>query len=169
MSDHMLLAGLAQSVQALFADAITSDPAPGLHGVPVDLRSPREARPDGSALSLWLYRVDAVAASRAMLPTRAPSGDGPDRGLPLDAHFLITPLAPPEQAHLLLGKALETLRGHPLLAGADLRGALAGGGYQLRLTLETLTLGESAQLWLALQEPQRLAVACVARLVEAAS
>lgn len=47
-----------------------------------------------------------------------------------------------------------------MLTGLDLRGGLTG---EVRLSMETLTLDESARLWSALQEPYRLAVAVLAR------
>jgi hypothetical protein len=168
MTEHTVLAGLSETLQGVFEAAITNDPAPGLNAMLVDLRSAREMRLDNEALglSVWLYRVDTAAQPRGMLPTRAPRGDGEGLGLTLEAHYLLTPMGEtPGDEQKMLGRVLEVLRDHPVLSGGDLRGALAAGKHEVRLTIETLTLAESAQLWLAMQEPYRLAVACLARVI----
>jgi len=167
MTEHDALAGVSETLKAVFEAAITNDPAPGLNGMLVDLRSPREMRLDNEALglSVWLYRVDTAAQPRAMLPTRSPRGEGEAHGMALEAHFLLTPIGEaPGDEQRMLGRVLEVLRDHPVLSGDDLRGALADGQHEARLTIETLTLAESTQLWLAMQEPYRLAVACLARV-----
>lgn len=164
MADHTIIAATSASLQALFEGTITNDPAPALSGLLVDLRSPRDVRldNDGLGLSVWLYRVDVTTDRRTVLP--APPLPGQRRsgdGLAFELHYLITPIAAgPEDEQTVLGCVLETLRAYPVLTGPDLRGGLTG---EVRLSLETLTLEDSARLWTALLEPYRLAVAVLAR------
>jgi hypothetical protein len=170
MSDHTVLAGLSATLKVLLEGAITNDEAPGLNGMQIDLRSPREMRLDNESLglSLWLYRVDPVAQQRSMLSTRAATGEVISRAPMVEAHYLLTPIAEdPEGDLAMLGRLLETLQATPVLNGSQLQGALAGTQREVRLMVETLTLAESAHLWQALQEPYRPSVACVARVVEA--
>jgi hypothetical protein len=134
----------------------------------IDLRSPREMRLDNEALglSVWLYRVDAAAQARGMVPTRAPRGEAESQALAVEAHYLLTPIGEtPGDEQQMLGRVLETLHQHPMLRGDELRGGLADGKYEVRLTMETLTLAESTLLWQAMQEPYRLTVACLARVI----
>jgi hypothetical protein len=164
MSDHTVLAGVSETLKALFEAAITNDPAPGLNGMQVDQRSPRDMRLDNESLglSMWLYRVDSAAQPRSMLPSREPAS----RSSALEAHFLLTPIGEEPPSDLaMLGRVLDTVRDHPVLDPAHLKGSLAGSQAEIRLTIETLTLAESTQLWQALQEPYRPAVACLARVV----
>jgi hypothetical protein len=82
--------------------------------------------------------------------------------------YTLTPITEePLEDQAMLGRVLETVRDYPVLSGSELRGAQAAGRHEVRLTLETLSLAESAHLWLALQEPYRPAEACVAPIVEA--
>jgi hypothetical protein len=170
MTDHTLIAAVSATLKALFETAITSHSAPGLNGMLIDLRSPRDMRLDNESLglSVWLYRVDAHANPRSLVPTRPLLGQ-PAAVTPLlpELHYLVTPVAASvEDEQAMLGRVLETLRDHPVLTGDALRGALAGSQHEIRLTSEMLTLDETIRLWQALQEPYRTAVACQARLVE---
>ncbi|MBV1796843.1 DUF4255 domain-containing protein [Siccirubricoccus sp. G192] len=136
--------------------------------VSVSLESPKAARPadPGEAVvSLWLHRVARQGDVLNLPPRRL----GPDRmeapRLPVDLHYLATPLgADPITRQRLLGVVLQAMHANPMLGADRLEPALPAAGIgALRLHLEPHTTEELARLWHALHEPYEL---CAAYLVD---
>lgn len=169
MADFPVIRAVSESLRELLREHITLSTDPGLVNVPIDLRSPRELREDGvaRAVSLWLYRV----VRNPDLLNLAPQRVGPDqftrRPLPLELHYLLTPIAEASgDEQFLMGRALQTLDDHALLQGTELRDALEGSDAEMRLVLETLNLEELTRVWQALQESYQLSVSYLVQVVE---
>jgi hypothetical protein len=61
----------------------------------------------------------------------------------------------------MLGRSMQALYEHPILAGPDLRGApapagLVGSAEILSTTIDPMTLEERSRIWFAIQRPYRL-------------
>jgi hypothetical protein len=170
VSEFTAILAASKSLKALLDAAIAASTDPELPQVLVDLRSPREMRGTAQApargVSLWLYRVvrDADLVNRPPdRPTRDTVGRHP---LPVDLHYLVTPLHDrPEGEQALLGKVLEVLNDRPVLRGSDLRLPLEAGVDELRITLETLSLEEITRTWEALEESYQLSVSYLVQVV----
>ena len=176
MSDFTALLAVSQTLKSLLDGAISGSADPELPHVPTTLASPKEVRSTTSsttpaaALSLWLYQV----RRNPDLLNEPPRRISPDQvlppALPVDLYFLVTPIytsAEGEQA--LLGKVLQTLNDHSILAGSLLAAPLDPAADQLRLTLEALSLEEITRVWTALDEPYQLSVSYHVQLVRISS
>lgn len=169
MADYPVIRAVSESVRELLREHITLSADTGLADVPIELRSPRELREDGvaRAVSLWLYRVVRNPDLLNQPPGRVRPDQFSRRPLPLELHYLLTPIAEASgDEQFLLGRALQTLHDHALLQGTDLRDALEGSEAELRLVLETLNLEELTRVWQALQESYQLSVSYLVQVVE---
>jgi hypothetical protein len=169
MADFPVIRAVSESLRELLREHITLSSDPGLNNVPIDLRSPRELREAGVArvVSLWLYRVVRNPDLLNLPPERRGTDQFVRRPLPLELHYLLTPVASrPDDEQLLLGRALQTLHDHASLEGTALRDTLADSNAELRLVLETLNLEELTRVWQALQESYQLSVSYLAQVVE---
>jgi hypothetical protein len=145
----------------------------------VTLTSPREATTAGiQGVSLWLYQTTRDDQRLNAPPRRVAPDQLEPTPLPLQLHFLATPLvrvdpnAPdtgPVEEHLLLGKVLELFHAHPRLSGTDLQDALVGSSAQISVRLEALPIEDVARVWWALQRPYQLSVSYEVTLVEIAT
>src|SRR4051812_50180472 len=89
--------------------------------VTVALKAPDELSGATKAVSIWLYRIGRDPDLVNRPPQRLADGQVERQPLPLDLHYLITPLASqPAMAHDLLGRAMQTLNDHPVVRGGDL-------------------------------------------------
>jgi hypothetical protein len=132
----------------------------------VTLKSPDELAGATKALSLWLYRVSRDPDVLNQPPERLQSGQVERHLLPLDLHYLITPLtSQPVLAHDLLGRAMQTLNDHPVLRGADLKAPLDRSRDELRIFLEPLSVEDLTRLWTSSRQPFRLSAAYLVQLV----
>jgi hypothetical protein len=151
----VIVPAVSRTLRSLLDAAITASADPELPHVPTTLAAPRDVRPGttpAAALSLWLYRVN-----------RAPHA--PDA---VALSYLVTPIcSTPEAEQALLGTVLQTLDDNAIVAGSALAAPLDPAGDELRITLEPLTLEELTRLWAALDEPYRLSLSYVVRLVRA--
>jgi hypothetical protein len=132
----------------------------------VTLDTPQEME-DGTTegLSIWLYLLQRDEQTLNRPPRRISADQVEDRPLPLRLHYLVTPIVDrasranaSELEQLVLGKVLQLLHDDTSLAGALLRGALAGSGLEFFVRLEPLTLEEITRVWDALDEPYQLCV-----------
>jgi Pvc16 N-terminal domain len=140
---------------------ITLTAEPGLAGVPIDPRAPRElelANVD-QVVSLWLHRVE----SQPDLLNRTPPWPAPDREphtvTPLELCLHVTPMHRDAGTRLLLlGRTAQVLTDHRRLSGADLSGSLAGSGTVLTLGMEQLGAYELNLLWASQATFQRTGI-----------
>jgi uncharacterized protein DUF4255 len=140
---------------------ITLSGEPGISGISIDLRSPRElelANVD-AAVSLWLHRVE----SQPDLLNRALPRPDPDHELhtptPLELCLYVTPMNGDVGTRLLLlGRIAQVLTDHRRLTGADLSGSLAGTSTVLNLGMEQLGAYELNLLWASQGTYQRAGI-----------
>jgi hypothetical protein len=169
MGGYAVIRSVTETLESLLQQNITSSTDPELHGVGIDLRSPKEMREDNDAkgISLWLYRVvrDGHTLNR---PAERPAPNRVERQpLPVNLYYLVTPIASsPDDEQLLLGKVLQLFNDTPVLRGAVLTEELRDSAEELRLTLELLSLEELTRVWDALKEPYQLSVSYLVQLVE---
>lgn len=172
MSRYDALQGISLTLQNLLETHITDSTDPGLQGVPIFLRSPREMRGNDdlqgvNGVSLWLYRTERFAYTLNKPPVREAADRLQREPLPVNLYYLVTPVTEnPSDEQLLLGKVLEVFNDHQTLRGPVLQGGLEGGDEELRLTLEPLTLEELTRVWDALKEPYSLSMSYLVQTVD---
>jgi hypothetical protein len=169
MSEFTAIRAVSQTLFDILEANITNSTEPELQGVPIDLRSPREMRGDGTpslGISLWLYQV----VRNADLLNHPPQRPAPDRilrrALPIDLYYLVTPIAnEPEDEQALMGRVLQVFNDRPILRGSDLKDSLLNTQVELRMILEAPSLEELTRIWHALQEPYQLSVTYMVQLL----
>lgn len=149
MSEFSAIRAVSQTLQELLESG-TAD-----LGVTVHLLSPKELQADGdTGISLWLYRITRNEYVWNQPPQRPASGQVAYRPVPVNLHYLITPLTgDAESEQMLLGRILQVLNDNPSLRGAALQDPLPEGNEELRIALDPLSLEELTRIWSALQEP----------------
>lgn len=159
MSEFTAIRAISQSLRDLVESNIP------LPGVTVALSTPSEF--DGQGVSIWLYRVNRNENLLNQPRRRVGADLREQRPLPLNLHYLFTPLMnDPLDEQLLLGRILQLFNDVPVLRGADLHDALAGEDEAFRIHLETLTLEEITRVWSALQESYQTSVSYLVEVVE---
>ncbi len=150
-------------------------------GAVVTLLPPAAPLPEGPGVNLYLYHV-LLPAERHALPAE-PFGRPVDRpGDQLHLRYLLTPLArrpddggadAGDEAHLMLGLAMEALRTTPVLRGADVPASDAGASSaddqspafgQATIALQSAGVDEMARLWESGRAGYRLSVAYEVRV-----
>jgi hypothetical protein len=127
----------------------------------VTLDSPRDAVPGGpdqAVISLWLYRVTRHG-DLVNLPPRRVALDRVERSrLPLQLHYLMTPLgADMLTRQRLLGVAMQAMHDRALVPAGMLEAPLLAAGVGgLHVHLETHGLEELTRVWHALTHPYEL-------------
>jgi len=177
MSNHLAIAAVTSTLRNLLESGITGKDADvldaDLSDTKITAQPPDKARAADAAnnqINLFLYHVVASAAWRNTdMPRRAPAGE---RGIPplgLNLYYLISvygrgPTNTEIFAHRLLGRAMNILNDHPLLAAPDIQAALlnndlAGQLERVRIALQPLSLEELSKLWTGFQTQFRLSAA----------
>jgi Pvc16 N-terminal domain len=168
MSDYPVISAVSQTLRTLLTANITQSTDTQIKNVPIELLSPREMQDNSETLgvSVWLYRVARMAEMLNEPPLRVSINQIARTPLPLQLHFLVTPVADdPLTRHALLGKVLQVFNDNSILRGADLQGILQGTTDQLRVVLETLSLEDLSLVWDALSEPYQLSVSYLMQVV----
>ena len=168
MSEFTAIRAVTKTLRALLEDHITNSTDLQLNGVPIELHSPKEMRaaPPKSGVSLWLYRATRNGDTLNGAPIRIAPDEELPRPLPIDLHYLVTPMTGTEEdERMLLGRVLQSLNDHTVVRGSDLQDDLAGEDTQLRVNLEQLTLEELTRVWTALEEPYQLSVSYQVQVV----
>lgn len=169
MSDFTAISAMSASLKSILADGITNNPDPQLTGVPVHLLSPKEMRDSldkKTGISLWLYRVARNGDLQNAPPRFVPPNQITRHALPLDMHYLVTPIMEKaEDEQTLLGRVAQLFNDHTVVRGASLQATLKNSGQEFRLNLETLTLEELTRVWHALAEPYQLSLSYLVQLV----
>ncbi len=168
MSSFTAIRAVSSSIGALLRRYITESDDGDVGGVPISRLSPRELRErEGDVVSVWLYQVVRNAETLNHPPRRISRDTRERHPLPVNIHFLVTPLADSsEMEHALLGRVLQVFNDHSVLEGPLLTDDLAADGVSLRLSLQPMTLEELTAVWDALREPYQLSVAYVVQVVE---
>lgn len=149
MSEYTAVRAVSQTLKELLEDHIT-DPT-----VQVFLTSPKEMQQGNqNGISIWLYRITRNEFLLNQPPRRPANGQVSHPPMPVNLHYLITPLmTDPRDEQTLLGLVLQLFNDHATLSGGDLKDALLGGDEELRLSFEAPSLEDLTRIWGALQEP----------------
>lgn len=162
MSEYPVVSATSATLRTLLLQHFMDSGDPTLAGVDVFLQSPRQLRDDEETsvgVSLWMYRVTRNEFLLNRPPPPAGESTFANQPLPIDLHYLVTPLSDdPGDEQDLLGRILQTFHDHAVVRGTDLQDELAGSGHELRVTLDSLSLEDLTRVWNALQEPYSLSV-----------
>ena len=181
MSNFLAIATVTETLRQLLQAAVDTD----LPGATVTMTRPQEqaSGPAGPAINVFLYEVTPNPALRNTdLPTRRASGQLQERPLiALDLHYLLSFSGDESQLEpqRLLGTAVRTLQGRPMLTRQMLVDAMASTtlGFLassnlvaaidlVKLTPSSLTLQDLSNLWsVFFQVPYVLSVAYEASVV----
>jgi hypothetical protein len=159
MSTYPVVSAVSATLRNLLRRHLADSGDPALSTVEVLLGSPRALRDEDTGVSLWMYRVTRNEFLLHHPPPPPAEGAFAHHALPIDLHFLVTPLAEdPGDEQDLMGRILQTFTDHAVVRGTDLADELSDSGHELRVTLDTLSLEDLTRIWNALQEPYSLSV-----------
>jgi len=150
VSDYTAIRDAVLSVRDLLRRHITDTVEPGLQGVPIDLRGPRELELSNvdAAVSLWLHRVESQPDLLNRPPPRSDTSHEFHMQTPVELCLHVTPINNDAGTRLLLtGRIAQIFTDHRRLSGADLVGSLAGSTTTLQLGMEQLGAYELNLLW----------------------
>ncbi|MEQ9495403.1 MAG: DUF4255 domain-containing protein [Deltaproteobacteria bacterium] len=168
MSDYTVIRSVSRTLRDLLMRFVTNSGEPGISGIPIRLRSPREilgAPAPEQAVSLWMYQLVRNADRLNDPPQRVPPNLRRRPPFPADLNYLVTPLTDPENDHALLGRVVQVFNDFSKLAGGELNDVIQNDGLELKLTFQPLTLEALTRIWDALNEPYRLSVAYTVQVV----
>lgn len=139
----------------------------GLSGYAVEAMQAREIRPNlQDRVGLLLYRVGLDRSRRHVeLPRLSPGGPG-RTALGLELHYLLIVWGrtSPEGEQVMLGRCMQILDEHAVLAGPMLSPAYAWEpGVGLQLTIDTLETEDFLRLWDGFEGPPQLSVPYLVR------
>jgi len=135
----------------------------------ITLAAPDDKVTGNPRLSLYLYHIEQDGHLRNQ--PRLAVGPNGQRFPPISVQlrYLITPLdKKEEQNHLMFGRILQHFHDEPViesLDGAPLDDSYGANSPAVRVTFETLTLEQLAQVWHALDASYRLSIAYTVRIV----
>lgn len=180
MSAALLAA--SQTLQSVLLARFQEDPVLRPLFPPIGASVVSLASPDGmvqlqeTGVSVWLYRLARDEQRLNQPPRRLPPNLTRSVPLPLRLHYLLTPMMrgtggdpAPETDQQVIGTILRIFHDRPLLAGADLAGALAGTAGELAVRLESADIEQIARIWDTLDEPYRTSLCYEVGLVEVES
>ena len=171
MSNTLAIAAVTTALRNLLNTGIPAVD-PGLSGLDVTTRSPDAARENvsGASLNLFLYRTAVNAGwSNTDLPRAVKPGETGYPPLALDLQYLITAYGPDAidkdaVSHQVLGSAMSVLHDHPVLAAAEIQGAVQpkdlGEQFErIRISWLPMSVDDISRLWTAFQSQYRVSVA----------
>ncbi len=158
MSSYLVIAAVSEALRQILWEEFSADSRIARQiqsREEIALKNPTEAAKDAShKLSLWLYDISENPFRRNDTSHRAEGKEFP--ALPLNLHYLLTPLSVTGEAdHVLIGKSMQVLSGNPTVF---LRDELDDIHEELRVMQSRLSIEEMSQIWNALQEPYRLSM-----------
>jgi Pvc16 N-terminal domain len=163
MSGHLALNVVSGVLRDLVVRACAGDPVLG--GLirdkgDVSLANPTEtAAQSHQRISLWLYRITENEFLKN-LPAAEP---GRVSSLALDLHYLVTPFTGnAENDQVLLGRVLQALHENASVYVSRPADPVVE---EIRVVFSRLPLEEVTRIWEALQEPYRLSVCYLVRVV----
>lgn len=149
MAGHMRIAAVTAAIHALVEEAAAS----AVPGAAVRLGAPGASEPGQPRAWLWLDRLSANAAARALPPGRR----GGRARTAVDLHYGIAFEGEALEAELMLGGVLQTVDSRPVLTSAEMEASalafplLAGGldlqAEPIRIVLEYPSPEELAGIW----------------------
>jgi hypothetical protein len=162
MSDYTALREVTGRLIARLNDALQADPL--LSSNAASPRTPAEmatSSPQQMGLSVWLYQVDRNEYLLNQAPVRVDVDLVQLAPMPLNLHYLMTPIATSvETEQLMLGKVVQLLHDRPMFLPDPSNPELQD---ELRTTLENPGMEVLSRIWDALQQPYRL---CASYLVQ---
>ncbi len=167
MSDYTAVREVSLALQALLKQEITDSTDPQLAGVPILLNSPKFLREkELTGISLWLYRVTREPDTLNRPPERITPTRLRHQPIPLTLFYLITPMRDqPRDEQALLGKVIQVLHDHAVMAGPEVGNLLNADGTELHVVLNGLTLEDLARVWDVLKEPYQLSLSYIVQAI----
>lgn len=125
---------------------------------------PQEAPENGARLSLYLYHIGVNGSLRNQRMLSQPGRPDEQRlpPLPLELHYLATPMDDEENNHLIIGRLLQFIYDQPIITSLNdepIGDSFGGGSSRLRITPDLMTIEQLSQLWNAFNQPFRLSIA----------
>lgn len=125
---------------------------------------PQETPENGARLSLYLYHIGVNGSLRnqRMLPQSGRPDELRLPPLPLELHYLATPMDDEENNQLIIGRLLQFIYDQPTINTLDdepLGNSFGGGSSTLRITPDLMNVEQLSQLWSAFNQPFRLSIA----------
>lgn len=168
MSGYLAINTVSRAIRRILAAAYGADPmVNSLVGgeTGIVFSNPTEtARDPAHHLSLWLYRITENEFMKN-LPAPAEADRRLQRGSPLalDLSYLITPFTSSgENDQVLIGKTMQVLHDNASIYVGDPLNLVVD---EIRVILCRLPLEEVTRIWEALQEPYRLSVCYLVRVI----
>nr|WP_046284312.1 DUF4255 domain-containing protein [Mycobacterium sp. UM_NZ2] len=171
MSDFRALSWATDRIIGVLRIAVLADPHLNhlftAQNFVVTAESPKEMQ-GGNApqqgISVWLYHLEREPFLTTRFPERIAVDVVRRPPLPLQLHYLITPVCQDSGTEqLLLGKVLEILSDHAILPPTPAR---VTKEETLHVTLEPLDLEATSRIWTALDAPYVLSVSYLACTVD---
>jgi hypothetical protein len=168
MSGYLAVNTVSRALRRILATAFVADPmvnslVGGEEGIVFS--NPTETAQDPAKhLSVWLYRITENEFVKNM---PAPPEPDPRHGrispLALDLSYLITPFTTSgENDQVLLGKSMQVMHDNGIVYVRDQLNDVVD---EIRVVFCRLALEEVTRIWEALQEPYRLSVCYLVRVV----
>jgi hypothetical protein len=170
VSQYTALRQVTNLLVARLTDAFQAEPllnALLAMGHVISPRTPAEmeaASPQQKGLSVWLYQVDRNEFLLNQPPERIALDLLRRPPVPLDLHYLVTPIADdPINEQLMLGKVVQVLNDNAIFPADPADPELQD---ELRVTLENPGVDALSRIWTALDQPHRLSVSYLLQVVE---
>jgi hypothetical protein len=168
MSGYLAINTVSRSLRRILATAYDADPmVNSLVGgeTGIVFSNPTETAQDPSHhLSMWLYRITENEFMKNMpAPAEADPRHRRNSPLALDLSYLITPFTSSgENDQVLMGKTMQVLHDNASIYVRDPLNLVVD---EVRVILCRLPLEEVTRIWEALQEPYRLSVCYLVRVI----
>jgi Pvc16 N-terminal domain len=120
----------------------------------IALSAPNTAQAAGAKVSVFLYNINRTDVARNSPATDASGRKTHQTGFALS--YLITPCSgEDENDHLLLGRIVQILENNPVLYESK-----AGSDSNLRVKVDSLSIDNLTNLWIALNTPLKASISC---------
>lgn len=169
MSQYTALRQVTNLLITTLTDAFQAEPllnALLAMGHVVSPRTPAEmqtASPQQKGLSVWLYQIDRNEHLLNRPPERVAFDLFRRPPVPLDLHYLITPIADdPINEQLMLGKVVQVFNDQALFPVTPADPELQD---EMRVTLENPGVDALSRIWTALDQPHRLSISYLLQIV----
>lgn len=161
MADHQAIAHLGISLRNLL-QAEMNETFQGTNHVTVTLDSPKKIEEDQAGdkrLSVFLFKILENADLKNRPFTVVNANESRRNPLTLDLCYMLTPYGADEVDNAaILGRAMQILYQHAMLAGTNLQRSLAGLAEQFRISMTPMSQEIVTQVWQALQVAARISV-----------
>lgn len=158
MSSYLVIDAASRALQQMLLSEFGKEPKLAHYVAAEDgisLKNPTEVIRSGKGqMSLWLYNLTQNEFLRNDTSHRSENKEFP--ALPLNLHYLLTPLTTNGEADLMMiGKTMQVFYENP----AVILNSSADSIHEiLRIQMQRLTVDEQSRIWEALSEPYRLSI-----------